>query len=314
MISVVIPLWNKAPYVRRCLDSVLAQAFTDFEVVVVDDGSTDGGPALVEAVGDRRVRLVRQANSGVSVARNRGVSEARGDWVAFLDADDEWTPDHLSVLASLMAAYPHVGMVSTSYWIHRDADGARWQPPLGGLPFEGGDGELTNFYEMASGAYSPVHVDTFAVRRDLFCRCGGFPAGVESGEVTYTIARLYAESGMAYSVRPTSVYHLFDEGKNYRAFLCRNPADDLYDGLLLHGRGRRGLRRFVAAWHKQRITHAVHCGHPGTAVRQFLRAVCICPWEKKVYYQAALSLLSVVTRRDVYGLMAAFGRRGRRTA
>ncbi len=312
MISVVIPLWNKAPYVGRCLDSVLAQTFTDFEVVVVDDGSTDDGPAIVDAVDDSRVRLVRQPNGGVSVARNRGVTEARGEWVAFLDADDEWMPDHLAVLDDLMRRYPTCGLVSASYWLLRDSDGIRRRPVLEGVDFEGEDGVMDNYYEVAAGVNAPVNMNTFAVRRDVFVGCGGFPTGVKSGEDTYTIARLFAETDLAYSLRPTSVYHLFTEGKNYRAFLRRNPVDDLFDGLVALGRNRRGVRRFVAAWHKQRMTHSVHCGEPGTAVRQFVRAVSIYPFQKKIYLLALLSLISAVTGRDIYELIGAFGRKGGR--
>ena len=149
-------------------------------------------------------------------------------------------------------------------------------------------------------------MNTFAVRRDLIERCGGFPIGIESGEDTYFEARCLADTDLAYSLHPTSVYHLFEEGKNYRAFRSHNPVDDLYDGLLRLGQGKTGIRRFVATWHKQRMTHAVHCGHPATALRQFTRAIRICPWDKKTYYQALMALLAIVTRRDVYELMQAF--------
>jgi hypothetical protein len=94
-VSVVIPLYNKAPYVRRTLASIAAQTRADFEVIVVDDGSTDGGAEIVESFADARFRLIRQQNAGPGAARNRGLSEARGEFVAFLDADDEWRPGYL---------------------------------------------------------------------------------------------------------------------------------------------------------------------------------------------------------------------------
>lgn len=306
MISIVIPLWNKAPYVQRCLDSVLAQTYDNFEVIVVDDGSTDDGPEQVTAIPDRRIRLVRQPNGGVAVARNRGMAESRGEWIAFLDADDEWTPDHLATLSDLMGRYPQCGMVSASYWLHRDDTGNQWQPCFDGLPFHGPHGVITNYYEVAANGNNPINMNTFAVRRNLVERCGGFPIGIESGEDTYFEARCLADTDLAYSLHPTSVYHLFEEGKNYRAFRSHNPVDDLYDGLLRLGQGKTGIRRFVATWHKQRMTHAVHCGHPATALRQFTRAIRICPWDKKTYYQALMALLAIVTRRDVYELMQAF--------
>lgn len=93
MISVVIPLYNKEDSIVQTLQSVLSQPYHDFEVVVVDDGSTDSSVAIVEAVNDHRIRLVRQTNSGPSRARNTGVSHTKGEWILFLDADDEMLPD-----------------------------------------------------------------------------------------------------------------------------------------------------------------------------------------------------------------------------
>lgn len=95
-VSVIVPLFNKAPYIGRALRSIAAQTFTDFEIIVVDDGSTDGGSEIVEQFGDRRLRLITQQNAGPGAARNRGLNEARGEFVAFLDADDEWLPDYLA--------------------------------------------------------------------------------------------------------------------------------------------------------------------------------------------------------------------------
>ena len=95
MISVVIPLYNKEKQVAHTLQSVLRQTFQDFEIVIVDDGSTDHSVEEVEKVRDTRIRLVHQQNAGVSAARNRGISEAKYDLIAFLDADDEWKPEYL---------------------------------------------------------------------------------------------------------------------------------------------------------------------------------------------------------------------------
>ncbi len=116
-VSVVVPLYNKAPWVRRSLDSIAAQTFSDFEVIVVDDGSTDGSGEVVADYPDPRFRLVRQANAGPGAARNRGIAEARGEFVAFLDADDEWLPRFLERnLAALEAAGPRVAVAVCGYF------------------------------------------------------------------------------------------------------------------------------------------------------------------------------------------------------
>jgi glycosyltransferase involved in cell wall biosynthesis len=93
--SVVIPLYNKEKYIRRTLESVIRQTFSDFEVIIVDDGSTDNSVKVVESFDDPRIRLNRQANGGVSSARNLGIDVAKGRYIAFLDADDEWREDKL---------------------------------------------------------------------------------------------------------------------------------------------------------------------------------------------------------------------------
>jgi hypothetical protein len=103
-VSVIVPLFNKERTIRRCLDSIAAQTARDFEVIVVDDGSTDSGPALVSGYPDARFRLLRQPNAGPGAARNRGLEQARAPLVAFLDADDAWRPEYLETNLGLLEA------------------------------------------------------------------------------------------------------------------------------------------------------------------------------------------------------------------
>lgn len=115
MVSVIIPLYNKAPYIQRALYSVFAQTFHDFELIVVDDGSTDGGGDIVACCDDPRVRLIRQENAGPGAARNRGLDEAQGELVAFLDADDEWLPEFLARTSEYLQSHANVATISMGY-------------------------------------------------------------------------------------------------------------------------------------------------------------------------------------------------------
>jgi glycosyltransferase involved in cell wall biosynthesis len=116
-VSVVIPLYNKADSVLAAVGSVLRQSYADFELIVVDDGSTDASVAVVAGMGDRRIRLVAQANAGPGAARNRGLGEARGEYVAFLDADDEWEPGFLGLALDALDRHPECGAWVSGYAI-----------------------------------------------------------------------------------------------------------------------------------------------------------------------------------------------------
>ena len=116
-IAVIIPVRDRRAVIRRAVDSVLAQDFAAFELMVVDDGSTDGTAELVEAIADPRLRLVRQEGLGGNAARNRGVAETTAPLLAFLDSDDEFLPDKLSTVVDMFARQPYLGTLLDSYAI-----------------------------------------------------------------------------------------------------------------------------------------------------------------------------------------------------
>jgi glycosyltransferase involved in cell wall biosynthesis len=166
--SVVVPLYNKQAHIAATLASVAGQSTAPFEVIVVDDGSTDDSAAIVRAANLPGLRIVAQTNAGPALARNRGIAEAAGDWIAFLDADDLWLPDHLETLAALIEAFPTVDVVSSGYVRARRIDMpdilARRRPsqPLG----------LVDFLDD----HQLVHTSVTAVRTATLRAQGGFKA------------------------------------------------------------------------------------------------------------------------------------------
>jgi GT2 family glycosyltransferase len=123
MFSIVIPAFNAQRTIGATLQSILLQTRTDFETIVVDDGSTDETAREVERVGGGRVQLICQTNSGVAAARNRGIAAARGDYISFLDADDVWLPEYLEATGAALERTPNTGLAFTDAWVWDEAVG-----------------------------------------------------------------------------------------------------------------------------------------------------------------------------------------------
>lgn len=154
-ISVVIPLYNKGNVVARSIKSVCQQTLADFEVIVVNDGSTDNGREIVRAFNDTRIHLIDQVNSGVSAARNRGIAEACADLIAFLDADDEWRPDFLETVLRLSERFPDCGVFATSY-IYQYNDGNNRTAIIRGLTDSSCEGILWDYFSVATQSDPPL--------------------------------------------------------------------------------------------------------------------------------------------------------------
>ncbi len=166
-VSVVIPAYNACKYIAETLDSALNQTSHSFEIIVVDDGSTDGTHAVVEKYRDRGVVLLRQSNAGPPAARNRALSVARGKYVALLDSDDLWEPDYLQTMVNFLDLNPEVSIAfpDTLFFGESKFVGRRFQevyPPCPPITFA-----------KVAGLISHVSVDA-TLRREVFTRVGLF--------------------------------------------------------------------------------------------------------------------------------------------
>ncbi|AGA26783.1 glycosyltransferase family 2 protein [Singulisphaera acidiphila] len=209
-VSVVIPLYNKASYIRRALDSIRAQTFGEYEVIVVDDGSTDEGPVIVESVNDPRIRLISQANSGPGSARNRGIQQAKGEYVAFLDADDEWLPEFLARSVSLLDNLnPGVASVTSAYFNLPENQSS--------VPLWRGRGLVDGLYR-AGPATSPESLSSVlaymcpwstVARTEVVRRWGGFFATGRClfGEDSFLFLKMLLNETVAINLEPLVAYH-----------------------------------------------------------------------------------------------------------
>ena len=226
--SVIIPLYNKAPYIRKALESVLAQTYTDYELIVVDDGSTDESASIVEtmlcevmrlqgykatrqedgkaedALPNRLIaqlpyRLLKQQNAGVSAARNNGVAQASGEYIAFLDADDWWEPTYLERMAQLIEDYPEAGLYACNYVYYKPGKThVALNIPTGYINYP------KSYYE--SGAM-PVWTGATMMPREVFEEMGGFPVGIKLGEDFLLWARIAMQYKVAFLNEPLAWYN-----------------------------------------------------------------------------------------------------------
>lgn len=206
--SVIIPLYNKAPYVAKAIDSVLAQTFADYELIVVDDGSKDDSfeIALKRIESQGHCHVYRQENAGVSMARNNGVAASRGEYLCFLDADDWWETTFLEEMSNLINEFPDAGIYGTNYTIVNETKHKTAVAPIGvASGFEKG---YINYCQVYAKALAmPLWTGAVCMPRRIFDEMDGFPKGIKLGEDFLLWIRVALKYKVAFLNKPLSCYN-----------------------------------------------------------------------------------------------------------
>ncbi len=208
-ISAVIPAYNCEQYVARAICSVLDQTRPVSEIIVVDDGSTDGTADVIRSFGDQ-VALIQQTNAGVSAARNTAIRAAKGDWIAFLDADDEWLPDKIERQTALHSRNPDLMWMTGNYQecLCDEKRLAPHTPPQRCEQWLGGNDYYDN-YLRAIRLYEWGHTDCMLIRRCVFDEVGMFPTEISLAEDVDMWLRIgYRFPKVGFLSRPLAIYHL----------------------------------------------------------------------------------------------------------
>ncbi|MEO0071188.1 MAG: glycosyltransferase family 2 protein [candidate division WOR-3 bacterium] len=287
MISIVIPLYNKVQHIKRTLDSVLAQTYQDFEVIVVNDGSTDGSEKIVAQYADPRIRLINQENKGAAVARNRGVAEAKGDLIAFLDADDEWLPHHLETIMRLRQAHPDAGAWSTA-WVRIVGNRLSGPVNVNNMKIIKGDSNsaIIDIFQGSKPLYLPFCTNTIVIKKDVLLSIGGFPEGIAKSQDGDTWLRLAFHYPIAWSSIPTALIHT--DGENHVA-----TGKYIWMGIPPFFKSLCGLVREKGGWNNVRkeIVHYVMKLHRNAYITNILAG------NKKAAMQIAADFRSVKGHR-----------------
>ncbi len=211
-ISVIIPLYNKAASVEATLRSVVSQSLAPCEIIVVDDGSTDGSAERVASLAIEGLRLIRQPNGGVSRARNRGAAEASGTHLAFLDADDIWESDFLATVATAAEQHPECGLYATAYVVVGSDERTVVRSPRN-------EGVASNFFEEVMQGF--VCLPSAAlISRKAFEECGGFPAGMKLCEDSYLWVCIADRYPVYLTKRPLTTYRLGAENRSSSIYVA----------------------------------------------------------------------------------------------
>jgi len=203
MISVIIPLYNKELSIGRTIESVLKQTYAKFELIVVDDGSTDSSAEVVEKIFDQRIRLIKKNNGGVSSARNKGVVEAKYDWVAFLDADDLWHEDYLLEISKVVAKHIDIEGIATGF-ATVNKDGTIVKSRVTDM-----SGVVNYFKASNELGYYVMNMSTFCTKKKSLLSIGMFSESLTHGEDMEVFEKL-ARKGNMYIVNKVLSYYVMD--------------------------------------------------------------------------------------------------------
>ena len=214
LISVIIPLYNKAPHIKRAIDSVLQQTFQDFELIIINDGSTDGSEHIVSEYNDSRIHLINQKNQGVSAARNNGVNHSKSDFVSFLDADDEWLPEFLETILKLREVYPNAGVYGTGcIYVGDNGESMSVCHPELGVRV------LNSYYKEKNNHVGlMVYITAAAVDKRVFQSIGGFSEKMKRSEDEDFLARMAYVSDVVYNPKPLAKLYTNSVNKTTNIF------------------------------------------------------------------------------------------------
>ncbi len=208
MFSIIIPLYNKAPYVQKALQTIYNQVYKEFEVVVVDDGSKDNSveevQKFIEKNKPENLQLIQQKNQGVSWARNKGVKWSKYPYICFLDADDWWEDTFLLGLKKLIEAFPQAGIYGTSYFKVKNGQNI---PANIGVDKEFEQG-LINYYQVyAKTLWMPLTSISVAIPKKIYNEVGGFNEKLKLGEDVDLWIRIALKYPVAFLNKPLAYYN-----------------------------------------------------------------------------------------------------------
>ncbi len=285
-VSVVIPLYNKEASIEQTIHTVLSQTLLPQEIIVVNDGSSDRSFEIVKSLNNPLIKLLDQANGGVSVARNAGVAFANTEWIAFLDADDLWEETFLSEIRKLNQTFPSANVLASAYNLI-ELNGLKHHAELHNIKFDGMSGRMENYFAVASSSSPPICASAVVIRKNAFNAIGGFPVGVKSGEDLVTWAKLAASNEIAYTRKALASF-ILAPSHSYFDRPNRIPETPDFVGRELLKMSElsaksKDLLHYLSFWKKTRAQAFLRLGMRKNALKESLLTLSYNPKNKIVF-------------------------------
>jgi len=204
--SIIIPLYNKEKHISKTLSSIKAQTYKNYEIVVIDDGSTDQSVSVISSMNIGNLSIYEQPNSGVSAARNYGIEKAQYEWIVFLDADDEIKPGYLSVLNQSIISFPDHRVFTAAYEFYSH-NSSNILPYFHGIPPRGESGLIENYFQSAIKGKNVIICSSTCVHKEVFETSGTFPEGYKRGEDLDFFFRIALNYKIVFHNSPLVIYH-----------------------------------------------------------------------------------------------------------
>lgn len=241
MFSVVIPLYNKADFIEETIKSVIAQTFADFEIIVVNDSSTDNSLDIVNNIKDPRIHLYTKTNEGVSAARNFGISKANREIVAFLDADDKWEPDYLESIHKLVREYPSAGVYASEYYIIERGK----KKSVNHIASDCETLMLDDYFKASLDAgVSVTSMSSTCVRKTILDNMPLFRVGIKRGEDIDVWLRIAIDHSVAFYNRP-KVFYRTNTPNSLSTHYTTSKEDFPYEEWLSYSSNSKYYTRYV---------------------------------------------------------------------
>jgi len=301
MISVIIPLYNKEKSIYSTLQSVCEQTYTDIEILVVDDGSTDDSAIVVESHPDIRIQLIQKENGGVCSARNRGIQKAKGKYIALLDADDLWDKDYLAEQIRMIHDFPDATMWGINFV---ELSGGKMVRRLStGLP-DGYRGYVDNYFQLKGRISDLFCSSSVVIRRDVFEEVGYFDERIRYAEDDDMWWRIIATHRVAFYDKYLVFYQFDAENRALRKkvylryflpyFVEKYGEPQFKNNVIFY--------KWVMCWAAQHIK-SYYFGDDKTDLADAFCAIktldyCVIPFKYKLFYKLPYPIARVFYKLD----------------